>query len=51
MLYKKEAAESWCRHASGHAKTYGGKPWTYVLIPRDVIAENVTLEWLGRQSG
>jgi type III restriction enzyme len=40
-----EAAEQ----ASGHAKTYQGKPWKYLLIPHDVIAENMTLEWLASQ--
>jgi type III restriction enzyme len=26
----------------------GGKPWRYVLIPHDAIAENITLEGLLR---
>jgi len=46
---KKEAAETWCKQASDHAKTYHGKPWKYLLIPHDVIAENITLEWLSSQ--
>jgi hypothetical protein len=24
-------------------------PWKYLLIPHDVIAENITLEWLAAQ--
>ena len=48
---KKAAAVQWCRHATAHAATYSGKPWRYVLIPHDVIAENMTLEVLARQIG
>jgi type III restriction enzyme len=48
VVAKKEVAEKWCKQASDHAKTYKGKPWKYALIPHDVIAENVTLEWLAR---
>ncbi len=40
---KRKAAEEWCLHASAHAATYGGKPWRYLLLPHDVIAENRTL--------
>ena len=31
--------------APEHAKTYKGKPWKYLLMPNDVIAENIALEW------
>lgn len=51
VIAKQDAAVKWCKHASDHAKTCKGKPWKYALIPHDVIAENVTLEWLGGQSG
>jgi type III restriction enzyme len=44
VLAKKEAAITWCSYATEHAKTYGGKPWKYLLIPHDLIAENMTLE-------
>ncbi|MGJ5029106.1 DEAD/DEAH box helicase [Bradyrhizobium sp. HKCCYLS2038] len=47
VLAKRDAAVSWCKHASDHALGHGGKPWTYALIPHDVIAENMTLEGLG----
>ncbi len=43
---KKEAALKWCGHATDHAKSYNGKPWKYVLIPHDIIAENMTLAGL-----
>jgi type III restriction enzyme len=43
---KKEAAVTWCRHATQHASENGGKPWSYVLIPHDAIAENMTLQGL-----
>jgi type III restriction enzyme len=48
---KKTVGAQWCRHASQYALTYGGKPWRYVLIPHDVIAENMTLDVLARQFG
>ena len=40
---KKAAAIEWCAHASAHAAHYGGKPWSYHLIPHDAIAENWSL--------
>ena len=46
VLAKKEAAVQWCQHASAHTASYGGKPWRYVLIPHDVIAENMTVKGL-----
>lgn len=48
---KKEAAVQWCRHASRHAGSYAGKRWRYVLIPHDVIAENMTIEVLAQHFG
>lgn len=49
VIAKRDAAVKWCKQASGHAKGYKGKPWKYLLIPHDVIAENITLEWLASQ--
>jgi type III restriction enzyme len=49
VLAKKAVAVEWCRHATEHAASYGGKPWSYVLIPHDAIAENMTLEGLARK--
>ena len=51
VLAKKEAAVKWCQQASDHAQTYQGKPWKYLLIPHDVIAENMTLAGLLAQFG
>lgn len=48
---KKAAAVQWCRNATAHTAAYSGKPWRYILIPHDVIAENMTLEMLARQYG
>lgn len=49
VLAKREAALKWCKQATEHAATYGGKPWKYLLIPHDVIAENMTLVGLAKQ--
>lgn len=49
VLAKRDAALEWCKHASDHAMTYAGKPWRYLLIPHDVIAENMTLAGLADQ--
>ena len=46
VLAKKESAIEWCANASVHAATYSGKPWRYVLIAHDEIADNVTLAGL-----
>jgi type III restriction enzyme len=50
VIAKKEAAIEWCKHASAHAATYGGKSWIYSLIPHDLVAENMTLDGLVRSS-
>ncbi|MEA1938151.1 MAG: DEAD/DEAH box helicase family protein, partial [Pseudomonadota bacterium] len=43
---KWDSAVEWCRYASDHAHRYKGKPWKYLLIPHDAIAENMTLKGL-----
>ena len=48
VLAKKEAAELWCQRASEHTVKHGGKPWTYALVPHDVVDENMSLEFLVR---
>jgi type III restriction enzyme len=48
VLAKQHAAIEWCRHASEHAASCGGKPWVYALIPHDLVAENMTIEGLVR---
>jgi type III restriction enzyme len=45
----RSVALQWCRHASDHAKTYNGKPWKYVLMPHDAVAENMTIERLAER--
>jgi len=49
VLAKKDAAVRWCKNASDHNAKHGGKPWKYLLIPHDVIAENMTLKGLSAQ--
>ncbi|HEY4135529.1 MAG TPA: DEAD/DEAH box helicase family protein [Alphaproteobacteria bacterium] len=49
VLAKREVALQWCTWASEHARSYGGKPWQYALIPHDTIVENMTLEFLLKQ--
>jgi type III restriction enzyme len=49
VLAKKDAAVLWCKRATAHALSNGAKPWKYVLIPHDVIAENMTLNGLVAQ--
>lgn len=46
---KASAARMWCQHASEHALTYGGKPWKYLLIPHDIIQENMRLTGFVRE--
>jgi type III restriction enzyme len=40
---KSGAAARWCKHASGYATTVGTKPWRYLLVPHDEIAESKRL--------
>ncbi|MHB8894705.1 MAG: DEAD/DEAH box helicase [Candidatus Geothermincolia bacterium] len=46
VLAKTKAAAQWCAHATAHEKQHGGKPWAYLLIPHDAIADNKTLQGL-----
>jgi len=43
VLAKADAAAVWCKHASRHATENQGKPWKYLLIPDNQIAEQMTL--------
>lgn len=40
---KASAAGKWCKHASEHAATVGGKPWVYLLLPHDEVKESMRL--------
>jgi type III restriction enzyme len=51
VLAKRDVAVQWCGWASEHARTYGGKPWRYALIPHDAIAENMTIDFMLEQHG
>jgi type III restriction enzyme len=46
---KKGVAIRWCEQATEYAETCDGKPWKYLLIPHDAIAENVSLDSLAFQ--
>ncbi len=43
VIAKAAAAVRWCKYASDHARNVGGKPWKYVLVPHDEIAESKRL--------
>lgn len=49
VIAKKNAAVPWCQHATEHSAKNGRKPWKYLLIPHDSIAENMTLAGLAAQ--
>lgn len=49
VLAKRDAAIVWCKHASDHALSHGGKRWKYLMVPHDAVADNVTLDWLVKQ--
>ena len=40
---KAVAAARWCKHASDHAASVGGKSWRYLLVPHDDIVESKRL--------
>jgi type III restriction enzyme len=46
ILAKRDVAVRWCGHATAYAAGHDGKPWSYLLVPHDVIAENMTLAGL-----
>jgi type III restriction enzyme len=46
VLAKKQVAVEWCKHATTFSEQHGGKPWQYVLLPHDAIADNIGLQWL-----
>lgn len=49
IIFTESAAVIWCNRATSHALSNGGKPWKYIIIPHDVIAENMTLVGLASQ--
>jgi type III restriction enzyme len=44
VVAKAAAAVRWCKYASNHARSVGGKPWKYILVPHDEIAESKRLK-------
>lgn len=48
---KADQARLCCKNASDYAKTVGGKPWHYLLIPHDAVSANVTLDQLSVRFG
>jgi type III restriction enzyme len=51
VLAKRDAGLQWCKHASDYSAKHGGKPWRYVLVPHDAVAENMTLAGLVARYG
>jgi type III restriction enzyme len=43
---KAMAALEWCKNATAHELKHGGKPWSYLLIPHDIISDNKSLQGL-----
>lgn len=43
VLAKAAAAVRWCKWASEYARNVGDKPWKYILVPHDEIAESKRL--------
>lgn len=46
VVEKANAAAIWRRQATEHESKYGGKPWSYLLIPHDAITANKNLNGL-----
>jgi type III restriction enzyme len=44
VLEKAKVARLYCKQATEYNQTLGTKPWVYLLIPHDVIADNMTLK-------
>lgn len=49
VLLKRDAAVLWCQRATEYTSNTAGKPWKYLLVPHDAIAENVTLKGLAER--
>jgi len=51
VIAKSDAALAWCERASHYAQTSGGKPWRYLLVPHDAIADNLSLAGMAQGYG
>lgn len=40
VIAKKKSGVEWCRLATEHNLKHGGKPWSYALIPHDIVSDN-----------
>ena len=40
---KADSAVTWCKNASEYSQTQGSKPWRYLLVPHDAVAQNMTI--------
>ena len=49
VVAKKDSAVRYCEHATEHSAKNAGKPWKYLLIPHDAIAENMSITGLAAQ--
>lgn len=49
VLAKRDAGVTYCKQATEHNGGLAKQPWSYLLIPHDQIAENMTLEGLAGQ--
>lgn len=45
---KAKAALEYCKYASDFTRKNGGKQWKYILIPHDVVKQNMTFEFLAQ---
>ncbi|AEV18914.1 Type III restriction enzyme, res subunit [Geobacillus thermoleovorans CCB_US3_UF5] len=46
VAQKAQAAITWCKYASDHARQNNGKEWVYLLIPHDDVDSNKTIKGL-----
>ena len=51
VLAKRDAAVTSYERETIYAAMYEGKPWKYLLIPHDAIADNITLPSLEHDFG
>ena len=40
---KAQAGALWCKNATGHARSVGGKPWKYLLVSHEQVTADKTL--------
>ncbi|HBJ2611854.1 TPA: DEAD/DEAH box helicase family protein [Clostridium botulinum] len=45
---KAKAALEYCKYASDFTRKNGGKQWKYILIPHDIVKQNMSFEFLSQ---